>query len=205
VGVRKTRHVCECYTDIFSEGSLFKIEESIFAPNRTVELPSAMMSEESRSTNNEGIDHGIRFKSINFENLSSFNQQRDDKPLTLEFRQHESITDPTAIKHWIIFVLSLVRAAERKAKQLPSPTSLSTTNLKRFRTYAQRHGQKYHMVSHTLDGHLEDLSDLLDFQDHQRKYWLGRLKEVKPGGIRGSESPRPGVLGWRLSGVPWAE
>jgi hypothetical protein len=85
VGVRKTRHVCECFTDIFSEDCLFKIEESIFAPDMTVELLSTMISEESRSTNNDGIDLGARFKFINFENLSCLNRQRDDKPINLEF------------------------------------------------------------------------------------------------------------------------
>jgi hypothetical protein len=67
-----------------------------------------------------------------------------------------------------------------KPNSYPHPTPLSTTNLKRFRTYAQRQGQKYHMVSHILDGHLEDFFDLLDFQGHQHKHWLERLKEVNP-------------------------
>jgi hypothetical protein len=112
-------------TDIFSEDRLFKIEETIFDSDMTVELLSAMMGEESRSTNNEGIDHRAHFKSINFENLSCCNRQRDEKPLKLESRRHEYTADPTAINYWIISVLSLVCAAKRKAKQLPPPSPLS--------------------------------------------------------------------------------
>ncbi len=127
MGLRKTRHVCDCYTDIFSEDRLYKIEERIFAPNMTIDRLSDMMSSTPRKDHREGPPQGTRYKFVNFENLSSANREDTPSlPMTIEFRQHESTLDSNTVNHWIMFVLSLIRAAEHKAKQSPPPTPTSS-------------------------------------------------------------------------------
>jgi Putative amidoligase enzyme len=185
MGVRKTRHVCERYADPFVENRLLNIQERIFAPDMTIDLLCDIMSLEPPTTPKDGLAEETRYRFINFTNLSKTTRCPCccEAPLTLEFRQHESTTDPTAIKHWIVFVLSLIRAAEHKAKQ-PTPQTpkspTSNTNNQNPRTFAQRQGRKYLLVSHILDGQLDDLFALLNFNDDQRLYWLDRFRSFSP-------------------------
>jgi hypothetical protein len=181
MGVRNTRHVCECYADTFTEYRLYKIEAQIFAPDMTVDRLCAIMGALPLRSDLSGEGRACRYKFVNFENLSSTNRPKNP-PLTLEFRQHESTVDPLAIKHWILFVLSLVRAAEHKFQQtslLSTPMS-PTVSPKHLRTCGQRQTQNYKRATRILDGGLDDLFDLFDLLDHQREYWLGRFKRFNP-------------------------
>ena len=181
MGLRKTRHVCECYTDTFSEERLWKMEERIFAPNMTVDRLSDLMSELPRKDHRQGPSDTTRFKFINFKNLHS----DSSRPPTLEFRQHESTVDPAAVKHWILFILALLRAAERKAKESAAFTIIASTstpkckksNPQDLRTHPERQTQKYKpfISRRPLHRRITALLSLLSLPTSSHEYWLNRL------------------------------
>lgn len=183
MGLRRTRHVRERHADPSPEDHLSHLTARIFAPDMTANRLIDHMSETpSNPSKPGGTSIGTRHKFISFENLSSLRAHQHAPP-TLEFHQHESTLDTSAIHHWIRFVSSLVRAAERAANNAaaaqPPPIPPPAFRYECTHTTAageqavQRENEAGRRI---LEGTLADLFELLALGGRQREYWRGRVR-----------------------------
>ena len=122
-----------------------------------------------------------------FVNTSKYRDPRDtSKPRTIEFRQHEGTLEFEDTARWIFFVVALVRAAEKKARQSrpsapvePHSPKTTTRELEIFQTLSgpRQQGSKHGMKCATHLGQLGRLFDLLELDDSSREYWMGRYRK----------------------------
>lgn len=113
---------------------------------------------------------------VNFYNISTTSMHPE--PIkTVEFRQHCGTTDPTEVKEWVYFVTSLMRAAERKAKE-PLPTVISDQFLPHGLTSPE--SLKYRNVFDSNKKRtLRELCDLMELPVERRRYWWGKAQEYQ--------------------------
>ncbi|KAG9783865.1 hypothetical protein KCU88_g2899, partial [Aureobasidium melanogenum] len=113
------------------------------------------------------------------------------KPIkpTIEFRQHACTTDVDAVRHWVVLLEAIVRAAERKAAQTTEGnTSIS---IDASRSFAERETSKYRTgTTTTLSWPYESMYNFcvrfLELDEDEGNYWQGRFdlyKGDRPDGI----------------------
>ena len=104
---RKTSHLCGQVNQ-----TLTKMQNDIFHPDQTIDEFIFDMSEELGYR----TMWGNRKCFVNFSNLLG---PMNHVKRTIEFRQHAGTLDSEEVRRWVIFILALVRAAERLANLPP--------------------------------------------------------------------------------------
>ncbi|KAJ9499218.1 hypothetical protein H2202_005375 [Exophiala xenobiotica] len=181
-GLHKSPHICKRRTNTESA------EKKIFAKDMTEVRLAELMSVSYRfwPTQSHQSD---RWKFVNFQRFVSTDVKL---PHTVEFRQHAGTLDFDTIAHWVHFIASLVRAAERQARRSQpatpgtpkTPNSLARQleiNLKL--PFPRMQGKKYKIRCAKLADEFDRLFDLLDFEREVRKYWHNRFVEFNPGEV----------------------
>ncbi|KIW12307.1 hypothetical protein PV08_09584 [Exophiala spinifera] len=114
---------------------------------------------------------------------------------TVEFRQHHGTLDQKDISEWIAFVTALVRAAEKKAYEVPTkgaliqelPGSLDGATVHDSPRLVEELS-KYASILKTPKRSLKQLFDLLDLPIERRQYWWARAVNfqtlLRQGGFR---------------------
>ncbi|KIV82918.1 hypothetical protein PV11_04983 [Exophiala sideris] len=176
MGFRRSPHLCQRLAEIDLEAA----EKKIFAENMTANRLSYLL--DTAYTNWPGAkSHPARYKFVNFQRLTMKNVAK-----TIEFRQYEGTLDFEHISHWVHFILSMVRAAERMATNnnpvsLETPTSSASQGRAAARVaFPRQQGGKYKVRCARLDDELENMYDLLGFEEDTRIWWTNRFCEVNP-------------------------
>ena len=191
MGLRRSPHICSRHAHI----NLRHAQKKIFAKNMTAEHLAKFMDTEVyveygreevgqeivRKPDSYRTHNKTRYKFVNFDRIN--NRYIGINAKTIEFRQHRATVDHIEIAHWVHFVLSLVKAAERKATSADPLSASAITNPaenlpKEKFTYKQ--GNKYTVRSGQIGDQLGELFDLLDFDKEARDYWKGKFNEYNP-------------------------
>ena len=177
-GFHSSPHICQRIPNTESA------EKKIFSKDMTAARLAELMSV-TYSCWPFDSHHAERFKFVNFQRLT-FDW---GIPHTVEFRQHAGSLDFDTIAHWIHFIVSLVRAAERQAhrSQPATPGSPKTPNslakqleINLRLPFPRRQGNKYKIRCARLADELDRLFGLLDFDRETRRYWHNRFVEFNP-------------------------
>jgi hypothetical protein len=141
----------------------------------------------------EGLKQAISLKSTTgialrntFVNFCNIADRFLEPTRTVEFRQHHGTLDKEDINEWIFFVTSLVRAAERKARQQRTPLTPPD-----FRWLSEKlAGKDYvdstigEMIKYTnvftkKERTMRELFDLMELPIDRRRYWWARAKKFR--------------------------
>ena len=186
MGLRRSPHLCAQHTSI----SLPAAQKKIFAANMTPRRLSKLMNTDIHPGNTPAEvlaevakkplfknTHSItRYKFVNWDRIGDNLIPAGAR--TIEFRQHRASLDHVEIAHWVHFVLSLVKLAERKAV---TPFDLSSmTDALPKPTYQAKQGTKYVPRAGSLEAQLSVFFQELDFDARTRAYWMGKFKEFNP-------------------------
>ncbi|KEF63149.1 uncharacterized protein A1O9_01125, partial [Exophiala aquamarina CBS 119918] len=118
------------------------IENSVFTEHDDI---ISLIAKIQRPDNHQN-ENGPRFRGYiyNFANLWAFaNNETNWKPIkpTVEFRQHDCTTGADIVKHWIIFLEALIKAAEQHATK--TIIYNSKTRLDISKAYSAQQRDKY--------------------------------------------------------------
>jgi hypothetical protein len=204
MGLRRSAHTCHR-----QQVDLEKARKKIFAHNMTIrrlglvmdtEIQPELHADAEKELKNGPSENGKHYKTVldtgykfvNFDRMDNPSYSLQEDP-TLEFRQHKGTLDFEEIAHWVHFVLSLVRAAERMAvigdPKAPASKDAKSTNghetsafkqetAERGLSFSTREGQKYKLRPGKLSEQFRQLFDLLDFDKPTRKYWIQKWAEA---------------------------
>ena len=192
MGIRRSEHWCRRIDEI----DLATAQKKIFSKNMTAHILTKMMDTDITPYDRSGgrVRGGrlTRYKFVNFQRLT---QTGDAK--TIEFRQHKGIVDFDEISHWVHFILSLVRAAERMAKD-PTGLHSSPVSPRERMSFRRKQAAKYTIRCAKLRDEFERLFELLDFDEETRCYWhtRGSFNSIP---LKSSESKKTKT---RSSGLP---
>ncbi|KAI1609993.1 hypothetical protein EDD36DRAFT_61807 [Exophiala viscosa] len=177
MGVRRCPHSCQRLGGI----NLDTAQKKIFAKNMTPKRLAYLM--DTAYNNWPGRrSNDLRYKNVNFQRLSM------NVAKTIEFRQYEGTLDIDHIAHWVHFIVSVVRAAERMATtddpvlSLQTPTTAASQGQPKV-TFPRQQGDKYKTRCAKVTDELENLYDLLDFEEETRIWWRKRFCELNPDGV----------------------
>ena len=199
VGLRRSGHSCLRHPLV----DLAKAQRKIFAKNMTPERlaklmdtsighlwsPADVRGESAKKQDFYHTSYTSRYKFVNFDRVQDPTFDKGAK--TIEFRQHTGTVDWEEVAHWVHFVLSLVKLAERRALQ-DEPASLPLTAAHREKRsqirlqaysrmpFTQKQGYKYHNRKGKLLDQLEELFGLLEFDAYPRNYWAHKFLEYNP-------------------------
>lgn len=137
-----------------------------------------------------GHSGSVKEMFVSFQNIDHSQRIPLGAKKTVEFRQHHGTLDEDDIKHWVIFVTMLFRAAERKAREVPpAQTPLPTTFMwkvrERFpdddsgRSLTLEEGRKYDGIFWDTERSMKELFDLLEMPIEMRRYWWRRAQEFR--------------------------
>lgn len=99
---------------------------------------------------------------------------------TLEFRQHDCVTDLKTVKHWILLLEAIMKLASR---QVRARTQYGrSTLLDQSRTFQEREGSKYPNDGQSFDNMRTFVTELLELPDTEGRYWDRRFKMYKNDG-----------------------
>ena len=176
MGFRRHAHLCQGLAQIDLEAA----QKKIFAKNMTPRRLAYLM--DTTYNNYPGRSSEIRYKFVNFQRLSM------NVAKTIEFRQYEGTLDIDHVAHWVHFILSVVRAAERMAinnnpVSLQTPTAAAGPGQPRF-AFPRQQGDKYTVRCTKLADEMENLFDLLDFEEETRIWWRNRFGELNPDAVK---------------------
>ena len=119
---------------------------------------------------------------IAFPKLGAKQMDRTPRPPTVEFRQHQGTLEWVDIKQWIIFVVAMMRAAERMAlfehtpKGSPGGTADHELDSLQISMKQTRKYDGIHAKYESTDDRIEELFDILDLSRTQRRYWRARAE-----------------------------
>lgn len=179
MGLRRSPHLCQRLASIDLVAAQKKIFSKYMTPKRLANLMDVAFHNWPG-----GQGAPIRYKFVNFERLRS----SGEIAMTIEFRQHEGTLDFDVIAHWVHFILSLVRAAGRMAVSSnplglinpQTPTTVARQGKPRV-PFPRQQGNKYMVRCAKLDGELENMFRVLDFEDEElRSWWTRRFCELNP-------------------------
>lgn len=177
MGIRRSSHWCRQVESI----DLSKAQKKIFHKDMTP-AGLAMLMDANLRPNIHGsgnVVYETRYKFVNFQPL-----MYEGAAKTIEFRQHIGTLDFDEISHWVHFILSLVRTAERMAvcheQQLgvDSPRSALSSPLRM--SFRRKQANKYQLRCAKLQDEFERMYDLLEFDDGARDYWRRRFVRLNP-------------------------
>ena len=193
MGLHRSYHVCQRQLD------LANARQKIFANNMTTERLGKLMNtkifpfeggkEWLRANPQDGAEK-TRYKFVNFERL--YKKSVPTSARTIEFRQHAATMDFIEIAQWVYFLLKLVKAAEGKAVGDLQPAthfgkgkfSKGKKPLKKEpseqRTFEGKQGEKYKVRCDTIEEEYQNLFDLLELDQEERKYWMNKFREYNP-------------------------
>ncbi|EXJ94789.1 hypothetical protein A1O1_03187 [Capronia coronata CBS 617.96] len=196
MGLQRSPNICQPLTAEDLQRAATKIFSARMTPKRLAQL---MCTTYMNWPHDKHAPR--RYKIVNFERLIC-EQDAQTVPLTVEFRQHAGTLDFKEVAHWVHFVLSLVRAAERMALR-STPTSPSSpksphTVAKQLEMHLEmpfpkQQRNKYKIRCHKLRDEYARLFDLLDFDRHTRHYWTERFAELNLDHVRTVEMDEYGV------------
>ncbi|KAJ9605733.1 hypothetical protein H2200_009582 [Cladophialophora chaetospira] len=199
MGLRRSAHLCPFHVQIESDKAQRKIFAADMTSERLAKLKDAdifpcystvdLLDEIALRPERPVTHITTRYKFVNFTRL--LNEYIGPEAKTIEFRQHRATLDFVEISHWIHFVLSLVKAAERKASS-SEPASppihyTSTDAAHRARTHKtlkhqSKQGDKYNRRHGKLADQFVKFFNLLGFDEETRQYWTGKFREYNPEG-----------------------
>ncbi len=187
MGIRRSEHWCRRIDEL----DLAMAQKKIFSKNMTAHILAKMMDTDITPYDRFGgrVSGGrlTRYKFVNFQRLT---QTGDAK--TIEFRQHKGTVDFDEISHWVHFILSLVRAAERMAKD---PTGLHSSPVSPVvrMSFRRKQAAKYTIRCAKLRDEFERLFALLEFDEETRCYWHQRFVQLNPAEVLRVEEDENGV------------
>jgi hypothetical protein len=186
MGLRRSEHLCRRIDEL----DLATAQKKIFSKDMTAHRLAKMMDTEFRAEDREGNSFSTgrltRYKFVNFQRLTQTGEAK-----TIEFRQHKGTVDFDEISHWVHFILSLVRAAERMVKDstgLHSPMSP-----REHMSFRRQQAAKYTIRCAKLRDEFERLLELLEFDDETRWYWRLRFVQLNPAEVLQVEQDENGV------------
>lgn len=142
---------CEGDTELANEGlHLDFVRTRIFSPDMTIQELSRLMCGNSKN------------HIVNFTYLS----RAVTLPRTIEFRQHEACLDPEAVRWWVLFLTGLVRLAHHMAETYRVRTGEGGWN-----------GEGYPHVDSTGMATIEELFEMIEFDQEGRKYYERKMVE----------------------------
>jgi len=191
MGLRLSRHICSKRPLPVVE----KIQDIIFGENMDEEKLARLMHIALRSHRSDDETHS---KFVNFIRLRQNRRygepsppgESEAVPRTIEFRQHEGTLDFEDVWRWVHFVVSLIRAAERKHHQskpgTPASPKTPKTEAQRLEQHLQlpfpaKQGKKYRVKCEAQAAEFTRFFDLLDFDRQTREYWCARYAKFNPG------------------------
>lgn len=198
MGLRRSAHLCQQHARIDLETTQRKIFATDMTPERLAKLmdtsifptcgPEDVKAETILKPEFPMTNSPTRYKFVNFERIHDV--RIGAGAITIEFRQHRGILDFNEIAHWIHFVLSLVKAAERKAiSNVPISPGISCdplddkqpTEAKQKVTFQTKQGDKHKPRSGQLGDQVQGLfCNVLELDIETQRYWLGKWKEYNP-------------------------
>jgi hypothetical protein len=189
LGVRQARHIC----DKVSPPLLEKIQDRIFSEEMTIEELAILMSETMKGVPRLAEVRADRYKFVNYTRL--IGPTKDNGARTIEFRQHDGSLDADEIGRWVMFVTSLVRAAERLAARSKPASPDSPSVMSRQRAleihmelpFARKQGNKYKLKCRKQTDEYERLFDLMEMPRLNRDYWMGKYKLYNPEEVLGED------------------
>ena len=136
--------------------SLTEIRNTLFANNMTDKKLSRLMSKDCMTNKTD-----VRTKFVNF--------QRIDRrsTATVEFRQHQGTLSPDAVSQWVLFLIALMRLAEKWSQTQEGPAQ--RTPMTAYPT----------AVNSPPRGKAVELLDHLSLDAESRSYWLARFDKYK--------------------------
>lgn len=198
MGLQRSPHICQALPAVDLRTAATKIFSAKMTAKRLGQLMCTAYINWPRHNH-----WPRRYKFVNFERLIRDQEGLPQPlPLTIEFRQHAGTLDFTEIAHWVHFVLSLVRAAERMAHRSKpaspnSPKSPRTVSkqleIHLEMPFPRQQGNKYKIRCPRLRDEYDRLFDLLDFDRHTRHYWMERFATYNPEHVRKVEVDGYGV------------
>ncbi|KIW11005.1 hypothetical protein PV08_10304 [Exophiala spinifera] len=179
MGIRRSTHWCRRVEST----DLSKAQKKIFHKDMTPAGLAKLMDACLRPNMDESghVVLETRYKFVNFEPL----MYEGGAARTIEFRQHIGTLDFDEIAHWIHFILSLVRTAERMATWndrvgVGSPCSTMSSSSPLLVSFRKRQANKYQLRCAKLQDEFERMYDLLQFDDNVRDYWRRRFVRLNP-------------------------
>ena len=120
----------------------------------------------------------VRERFVNFTNATDEEPKKYLKR-TVEFRQHHGTLKAEEICEWVVFVMALARAAERKANEtLPQDTPIPSFIIKEnVADDIKDEARKYAAIFAVGKmRNLEELFDLMELPVARRRYWWARAE-----------------------------
>ncbi|KAK5265738.1 hypothetical protein LTR99_008876 [Exophiala xenobiotica] len=186
MGLRRSEHLCRRIDEL----NLATAQKKIFSKDMTAQRLAKMMDTEFRAEDREGNSFSTgrltRYKFVNFQRLTQTGEAK-----TIEFREHKGTVGFDEISHWVHFILSLVRAAERMAKDPTGPHSPMSP--REHMSFRRQQAAKCTIRCAKLRDEFERLLELLEFDDETRWYWRLRFVQLNPAEVLQVEQDENGV------------
>lgn len=104
---------------------------------------------------------------VNWQNVRTLSKSIQ----TIEFRQHEGTLDPVAVKHWVTFVVGLVRLAQEMGRVH------GVGNFDEEGTWVTYEGEGYPYQEWSEGMSVGDLMKLMGMEEEEKAYFERRLEE----------------------------
>ena len=175
-GVSAQRHTCGELTRLARQNARSAIFKQDMSPNQLAEL---MDQKPEASSPTGDPDPADRMRFVNFENTKSYNPKK-----TVEFRQHHGTLSFAQLREWVIFVVGLVRAAERMAleAETPSPSPITAARLSHLGPalhWGLGQEAKYATIFRRQEDRMHQLFEILALPRCHARYWWDRAREFR--------------------------